>query len=154
ALSVMIALWIREPLVGRTRLWLMRLVALNAVIVAVVLLIVTLGAFWSHDPAWFFEPIAKMLRAKDRANLFVIREGLADFGPVFTAVALLSGVLWLALAGFLWGGKLKLAARSLVLISILLAFVSRAIVLPAMAAAKSYKPFMEQVNRQVQARKL
>ncbi len=154
ALSVLIALWFCEPLAGRTRLWLIRVIGINGAIVGLVLLIITLGALWNHDPAWFFEPIGKMLRPKDRANLFVIRDGLADFGPVFTAVALLSAALWLALAGYLWTGKLKLAARSLVLISILLAFVSRAIVLPVMVDAKSYKQFMVEVNRQVEAHEL
>lgn len=41
------------------------------------------------------------------------------------------------------------AALRLVLLSILLAFISRAIVMPVMAEAKSYRPFMEEVNQRV-----
>ena len=154
ALSILLGLWFRETVAGRIRLWLMRCVSINAVVVGVLLLVITLGALWNHDPGWFFEPIGKLLRAKDRANLMTIRHGLDDFSAAFTVVAVLSAVLWLALAGYLWQARLKAAARSLVVISILLAFVSRAIVLPAIAEGKSYKPFVAEVNRAVNEHKL
>jgi hypothetical protein len=41
------------------------------------------------------------------------------------------------------------AALRLVLLSILLAFITQAIVTPVMAEAKSYRPFMEEVNQRV-----
>jgi hypothetical protein len=41
------------------------------------------------------------------------------------------------------------AALRLVLLSILLAFITQAIVMPVMAEAKSYRPFMEEVNQRV-----
>ena len=152
ALSLLLAVWFRDHIPGLAwRKWLYRLIALNAALIGLVLLIITLGALWNHDPAWFFTPIGKMLRAKDRANLFVIRDALADFGGWFTVVAVLSSALWFALGQALWGENMLGAARRLVLIQILLGFVTRAIVMPAMADAKSYRPFMAAVNQRVSA---
>jgi len=41
------------------------------------------------------------------------------------------------------------AALLLVLLSILLTFVNRAIVMPVIAEAKNYRPFMEEVNQRI-----
>lgn len=155
ALSLLLAVWFYEATGGASaRQWLLRFIALNAVLVGVVLLVITLGALWNHNAAWFFEPIGKMLRAKDRANLFVVRDSLAGFGGSFTLVALLSSALWLALAHGLWRQQLRAAATCLILNAILLGFVTHKIVMPAIAETKSYKAFMQQVNRQVGAAKL
>lgn len=155
ALALLLALWLHEATVGASvRQWLFRFLALNAALVGVVLLVVTLGALWNHDAGWFFEPIGRMLRAKDRANLFVVRDSLAGFGGSFTLVALLSSVLCLALGYGLWRQHVRAAASCLILNSILFGFVTHKIVMPAIAETKSYKPFMEQVNRQVGAAKL
>ena len=152
ALSILLAIWFHDHVPGfAIKKWLYRAIAVNAVLVGLVLLVITLGALWNHDPAWFFEPIGKMLKPKDRANLFVVSDALANFGGTFTVVAVLSGALWLALAHSLWNAKLLAAAQRLVLISILLGFVTRAIVMPAIAAPKSYKPFMAAVNQRLSA---
>jgi hypothetical protein len=42
------------------------------------------------------------------------------------------------------------AALRLVLLSILVAFIAQAIVMPVIAEARSYRPFMEEVNQRVQ----
>ena len=44
---------------------------------------------------------------------------------------------------------MQAAASRLVLISLLLAFVTRAVVMPVIAAARSYRPFMEEVNKRL-----
>lgn len=155
ALALLMALWLRQALGGAAlRLWMFRLLAFNAALVGAILLVITLGALWNHDAAWFFEPIGRLLRAKDRANLFVVRDSLAGFGSVFTFVALVSAGLWLALGYVLWRGKLRAAAPCLILNSILFGFVTHQIVMPAIAETKSYKPFMQQVNRRVQSQPL
>src|SRR5207253_5221776 len=74
---------------------------------------------------------------------------LGMFGWSFTVVTLLSSVLWFSLAHRLWQGALQSAALRLVVISILFAFVSRAVVMPVIAEAKSYRPFMQEVNQRV-----
>ena len=131
------------------RIYFYRVIAVVAGVAGLVLFIITLGALWNHDPGWFFAPIERLLKPKDRANLVVIRNALATFGWSFTIVSLLSGLLWLSFAGCLWTGRLQSGAKRLVLISILLAFVTRAMVVPVMAEAKSYRAFMAEVNQQV-----
>jgi hypothetical protein len=115
------------------------------------LFIITLGGLWKHDPEWFFTPIEALLKAKDRANLVVVKNSLATFGWSFTVVSLLSALLWVSLAHSLWVGRLRSAAQRLVLISILITFVTRTAVMPAIAEAKSYRAFMEEVNQRVKS---
>ena len=149
-LALLTAAWFYRQVtaLGR-RIYFYRSIAVVAGVAGLVLFMITLGALWNHDPGWFFAPIERLLKPKDRANLVVIRNALATFGWSFTIVSLLSGLLWLSFAGCLWTGKLQSGARRLVLISILLAFVTRAMVVPVMAEAKSYRAFMAEVNQQV-----
>ena len=149
-LSLLTAVWFYRHVtaLGR-RIYFYRSFAVVAGVAGLMLFIITLGALWNHDPGWFFSPIERLLKPKDRANLVVIKNALATFGWSFTIVSLLSGLFWLSLARSLWTGKLQSAAKRLVLISIPLAFVTRAIVMPVIAEAKSYRAFMAEVNQQV-----
>jgi 4-amino-4-deoxy-L-arabinose transferase-like glycosyltransferase len=150
ALSVLTAMWFYHQGTtsgGRTLLY--RCIAIVAGFTGLLLLMITLGALWNHDPGWLFAPVETLLKQKDRANLLAIRSQLGTLGWSFTIVSLLSSALWLWLAGDLWASRMRRAALRLVLLSILLAFISRAIVMPVMAEAKSYRPFMEEVNQRV-----
>ena len=150
ALSVLTAMWFYHQGTtsdGRTLLY--RCIAIVAGFTGLLLLMITLGAVWNHDPGWLFAPVERLLKQKDRANLLAIRSQLGALGWSFTIVSLLSSALWLWLAGDLWASRMRHAALRLVLLSILLAFISRAIVMPVMAEAKSYRPFMEEVNQRV-----
>jgi hypothetical protein len=126
-----------------------RAVGVSAALVGTVLVVITLGGIWNHDPEWFFRPLGALLKPKDRANAMAVRDSLATFGWSFSLVLLVSAGLWLSLARYLWGIKLKPAALQLVLISILLAYVTRSAVVPAIAEARSYRPFMKGVNERV-----
>lgn len=150
ALSMLTGIWIYEqiPAFG-TRLMLYRAIAIFAGVVGLVLLVITVGAFWNHDPRWFFTPIERLLEAKDRANLVVVKNELATFGWSFTVISLLSSAVWLALAQSLWVNRLKAAAHRMAFISILMAFVARGVVIPEIAQTKSYREFMDQVNQLV-----
>ena len=150
ALSLLMAAWFYHQVtaLGR-RIYFYRSIAVVAGVAGLILIIVTLGALWNHDPGWFFAPIEHPLKPKDRANLLVIRNALATFGWSFTAVSLLSGLLWLSLARSLWIGRLRSAAWRLVLIAVPVAFVTRAVVMPVIAEAKSYRAFMTEVNQLV-----
>src|SRR4029453_3670157 len=53
-------------------------------------------------PVGFFRLSNRLLKAKDRANLLVVKNALATFGWSFTVVSLLSGLLWLSLAHSLY----------------------------------------------------
>ena len=150
ALSLLMAAWFYHQVtaLGR-RIYFYRSIAVVAGVAGLILIIVTLGALWNHDPGWFFAPIEHPLKPKDRANLLVIRNALATFGWSFTIVSLLSGLLWLSLARSLWIGRLRSAAWRLVLIAVPVAFVTRAVVMPVIAEAKSYRAFMTEVNQLV-----
>ncbi|MDZ4346404.1 MAG: glycosyltransferase family 39 protein [Candidatus Binatia bacterium] len=151
ALALLTAKWIYDQAsaVGGT-LVIYRSIAVFAGVTGFLLLIVTLGALWNHDPGWFFAPIERLLKPKDRANLLVVKNAIAGFGVIFTAAACLSGVLWLATAHSLWLARARSAARRLVPISILVAFIGWSMILPAIAESKSYRAFMEEVNRRVE----
>ncbi|MGE5306581.1 MAG: ArnT family glycosyltransferase, partial [Alphaproteobacteria bacterium] len=150
ALSVLMGLWFHEQIAAfGTRLMLYRAIGIIAAVVGVLLLAITLGGLWSHDPGWFFTPIERFLKPKDRANLIIVKNQLATFGWSFTVVSLLSAALWLSLAQCLWVSRLKAAAHRMALISILMAFVGRGVVIPEIAQTKSYRDFMDRVNRLV-----
>ena len=152
ALSLLMAIWFyQHGAAAGTRRVLYRLMAALAGAAGLMLIVVTLGALWSHDPGWFFSPVERLLKAKDRANLLVVKNALATFGWSFTVVALLSGLLWLSLARSLWVGRLRSAAWRLVLIAVAVAFITRAVVMPVIAEAKSYREFMSKVDQQVTA---
>jgi hypothetical protein len=150
ALSVLMGIWFYEQITAfGTRLMLYRAVGIIAGVVGVLLLAITVGGLWNHDPGWFFTPIERLLKAKDRANLVIVKNQLATFGWSFTVVSLLSSALWLSLAQCLWGSRLRAAAHRVALISILTAFVGRGVVIPEIAQTKSYREFMDQVNQLV-----
>jgi 4-amino-4-deoxy-L-arabinose transferase-like glycosyltransferase len=150
ALSLLLAAWFYDSQNTRgPRLLIYRGIAIIGVFTGATLLVITLGALWSRDQAWFFAPIEGLLKAKDRANLSAVREQLEHFGWPFTFVALLASVLWLSLARSLWFARMRSVAHQLVWVSILHGFVSWSVVMPAIAQAKSYRAFMIEVNRQV-----
>lgn len=152
AFSLLLGAWFYGQVETRgIKKLLYRFVALVAGVMGVVLLIIIAGDLWNHDHGWFFDPIGALLKAKDRANLLVVKDALGMFGWSFTLVTLLSATLWFSLARCLWLGELRSAAWRLVLIAVPFAFVSRSLVLPVIAEGKSYRPFMEQVSQQVKA---
>jgi 4-amino-4-deoxy-L-arabinose transferase-like glycosyltransferase len=152
ALSLMLGAWFYQQgaAVGRRRL-LYRCIAIVAGFSALLLLVISLGAIWNHDSGWFLALIEGLLKEKDRANLVAVRNEIGAFGWSFAVVSLLSAALWIWLGRDLWQGKVRPAAHRLVFISILQAFIIRAMVTPAIAEAKSYRSFMEAVNRHVGA---
>ena len=150
ALSLLMAAWLhRQEAASTAQSLLYRGIAIFAAVTGLLLLIITVGAMWRHDPGWFFAPIETLLKPKDRANVMVVRNQLAGFGWVFTFVALLSSALWLWLAACLWVSRMRAVAHRLLLISILLVMISHAVVMPVIAQAKSYRPFMDEVNQRV-----
>jgi hypothetical protein len=150
ALALLLAAWVYHHGVSTgARLILYRIVAGVAVLTGALLLIITIGAIWNHEPGWFFGPIAGLLKPKDRANLLVVQDALDTFGAVFTVVAFLSAVLWLALGRAFWHGKIRQAALLVVFIGVSLGFISRAIVIPVIAANKSYRDFVMNMERRI-----
>ena len=148
-LSLLLADWIYEQ--NRSigwRLLLYRTVAAVAVATAVVLLVISCGAIWNHEPGWFFGPIATLLKPKDRANLLLVQNAFDDFGAVFTVILLVMALLWFALGRAFWLGETRWAALLMLGIAIVSGVVSRATVIPVIAADKSYREFVVALDRE------
>ncbi|HEY7319695.1 MAG TPA: glycosyltransferase family 39 protein [Candidatus Binatia bacterium] len=148
-LSLLLADWIYEQ--NRSmgwRLLLYRTVAAVAAATAVVLLVISFGAIWNHEPGWFFGPIASLLKPKDRANLLLVQNAFDDFGAVFTVIILVMALLWFALGRAFWLGETRWAALLMLGIAIVSGVVSRATVIPVIAADKSYREFVVALDRE------
>lgn len=149
-LSLLLADWIYQQ--NRSigwRLLLYRTVALIAATTALILLIISFGALWNHEAGWFFAPIASLLKPKDRANLLVVQNALDNFGAVFTVIVLVMALLWFALSRAFWFGQIRPAALFVLGIAIVFGVVSRAMVIPVIAADKSYREFVVALDREI-----
>jgi 4-amino-4-deoxy-L-arabinose transferase-like glycosyltransferase len=151
ALAILTAHWFVNHGGGGRAVYYNRAVALFAGFTGVILLLVAAGDLWNHDPALLFGSIEPLLKPKDRANFTIVRNALASFGWPFTAAALASALLWLSLARCLWTQRLRAAVPRFVLIAVVFSFVARGLVVPKMAEARSYRPFMLEVDRLVKA---
>ena len=152
ALAILLAKWVVDYNgAAGARSYYFRAVAVFAGFTGAALVLVVLGDIWNHDPAALFSPIEGLLKPKDRANFVVVRKELAAFGLPFTVAALFAALLWFSLAHCLWFQRMRAAAARLALIAAVFSFVARGLVVPKIAEAKSYRPFMIEVNRLVRA---
>jgi hypothetical protein len=150
ALALLLAAWFYEVKnAGKGRLAIYRGIGVFAAVTGALLLVITLGALWSHDHGWFFAPIEGLLKPKDRANFLAVKNQLDDFGWIFTLVSLVAGSLWLTLSRSLWRGQMRSVAHQMVVISLIHCTVGWSIVMPVIAQTKSYRGFMMEVNRRV-----
>lgn len=150
ALALLLAVWFQQQLESRgIRALCFRLIAGFATLTGALLILIALGDLWSHDPGQLFAPIQRLLKPKDRANFLVIKNELANFGWKFDAASLLSALLWFSIAYCLWRDRLRAAAQQLVLLAVVFSYLSRGLIVPEIAAPKSYREFMIEVNRRV-----
>jgi len=150
-LALLLAAWVCQHAISAgARLIFYRIIAAVAVLNGALLGFITVGAIWNHEPGWFFGPIAVLLKPKDRANLLLIQDALDTFGALFTVTAFLAAVLWLALGRAFWLGKIRQAALLLIAISLPFGFISRGIIIPVIAADKSYRDFVREMERRVE----
>jgi hypothetical protein len=150
AVALLLAAWFYAPSdPAKGRLVIYRCFGIFAVVIGGLLLVITLGALWSHDPGWFFAPIEALLKPKDRANVMAVRSRLDDFGWTFTILSLCAAALWLSLIGSFWHGQMRSAAHRLVAIAVIHGTIGWSLVMPVIAQGKSYRDFMSEVNRLV-----
>jgi hypothetical protein len=150
ALSLLMAAWfVNHKGAAGARSYYNRAIGLFAGSTGVILLLVIVGDLWNHDPGLLLGPIERLLQPKDRANFILVKNELANFGWPFTMAALAATLLWVSLARCLWSHRLHAAVPRLVLIAIVVSFVARGLVVPRIAEARSYRPFMIEVNRLV-----
>ena len=119
ALSLLLADWFyRAKGTEKSRLMIYRGIAIFAAVTGVLLLMITLGALWNHDHAWFFATIENLLKPKDRANLIAVKSQLEHFGALFSLMSLVLAALWFSLARSLWFGRMRSVAHQLVPVAI------------------------------------
>jgi hypothetical protein len=123
--------------------------ALFAAFTGTVLLLIVVGELWNHNPALLFGPVEYLLKPKDRANFALVNGELADFGRPLAFAALVSALLWFSFARCLWSQRMLAAALRLILLAVVFSSIARTLVVPKIAEAKSYRPFMSQVNQLV-----
>jgi 4-amino-4-deoxy-L-arabinose transferase-like glycosyltransferase len=150
ALALLLADWFhRQVGSAGVRSILFRALAVFAALTGLLLLLIAFGDLWGHNPGWLFSPIESSLKPKDRANFLVVTRQLADFGWKLDFASVLSALLWFGLGYCLWKGRLRAAAQQLVLLSVAIGFVTHGLIYPEIAATKSYREFMSEVNRRV-----
>jgi len=150
ALSLLLAEWFyHASSSGKARLITYRSIGVLTAMTGGLLLVITLGALWSHDPGWFFAPIEVLLKPKDRANVLAVRTQLENFGWIFTLLSVSAAFLWLSLTRLLWVGQMRAVAHRLVVISIIHGIIGWSVVMPVIAQQRSYRDFMAEVNERV-----
>jgi 4-amino-4-deoxy-L-arabinose transferase-like glycosyltransferase len=150
AVATLTALWLSKHEQGSgIRVYYYRAVAVFAAFTGAVLLLVVVGELWKQNPVLLFSPIEALLKPKDRANFALVSREVAAFGKPMAVAALLSALLWISLARCLWAQRMRAAAPRLILIAVVFTFMARAMVVPKLAEARSYRPFMHRVNQLV-----
>jgi hypothetical protein len=145
SLALLLGAWFYSaPSAGKSRIGIFRGIAAIAMLAFTVLLLVSLG-----EANWFFSFIEGMLKPHDRDNLMAVRNQLDGLGWTFTVVSLSTALAWLSVSCSLWLGKIRLAAYQLVAVSVLHAVIGFGMVRPLVAANKSYRDFMSEVNCRV-----
>jgi 4-amino-4-deoxy-L-arabinose transferase-like glycosyltransferase len=150
ALALLLADWFQRQAgsIGIRSIF-FRALAVFAALTGVMILLIVFGDLWGHNPGWFFAPIESALKPKDRANFLMITRQLADFGWQFDLASTVSALLWCGVSYCLWTGRLRAVAQQLVIMAIVTGFVTHGLVLPEFAATKSYREFMNEVNRRI-----
>jgi hypothetical protein len=150
AVAILTARWFLRGTDGKTSAYYCRGIGLLAGITGLILLIVVIGDLWNRDPTFLLGTIDPLLKPRDRANYAAIKSALSDFGWSFTAALLIAALLWFSLARCLWTHRLRAAVPHFVAIAVVFSFVARGVVVPAVAATRSYRPFMSEVGRLVE----
>jgi hypothetical protein len=145
SLALLLGAWFYSALsAGKSRIGIFRGIAAIWALASIVLLLVSLGV-----AKWFFSFIEGLLKPHDRDNLMAVQDRLDGLGWTFSAILLSTALAWLSVSCSLWLGKIRLAAYQLVAVSVLHAVVGFGMVRPLVAANKSYRDFMSEVNRRV-----
>ena len=113
------------------------------------LLASVVGLFAGENVSWLFSYVETMVKAKDQVALAMVREALARNGWIFLSLFLLSSALWIAAGLRLLAMDQRAAAGCLAALSLLVGLAVQGMVMAALAEARSYRPFMDEVNRRV-----
>ncbi|MBI3061454.1 MAG: hypothetical protein HYY83_05695, partial [Deltaproteobacteria bacterium] len=150
ALALLTAVWLTGSEGGGIRAWGLKSVGgLCLLLGAGALLASIVGLFAGENVSLLFSYVETTVKAKDQAALVIVRDALARKGWIFLPLFLLSSVLWIAAGLRLLAMDRRAAAGCLAALSLLVGLVVQGMVIASLAEARSYRPFMEEVNRRV-----
>ncbi|MFQ5849130.1 MAG: ArnT family glycosyltransferase [Candidatus Binatia bacterium] len=150
-LSLLVAGWFQRSIgIGKGGQIALRLLGVGSLVLAMILLVSIARVVWDSEPAWFLSVFAPALEPRDQANLLIVKEGLVRAGGLFIFFLFFSSVLWISLSCNLWTLHIRALPSRLALISLLSGLLVQNIVIPSIAEARSYGPFMRAVNRVVE----
>ena len=148
-LSLLVALWLLGGVENAVRSLGLKTVGWVSLIMGAVLLVAAWGILDPGHLSWFFSFLETMLKPKDQAQLSVVARNLKQAGWILVLSILLSAGLWFASALQLLRGKAWAAALSIGSISVLTGLLVQGALLPAVAEARTYKSFLQEVNRRL-----
>lgn len=150
ALALLTAVWLKGSEGGGIRAWGLKSVGgLCLLLGAGALLASIAGLFAGEGVSLLFSYVETTVKAKDQAALVIVRDALARNGWIFLPLFLLSSVLWIAAGLRLLAMDQQAATGCLAVLSLLVGLVVQGMVMASLAEARSYRPFMEEVNRRV-----
>jgi 4-amino-4-deoxy-L-arabinose transferase-like glycosyltransferase len=149
-LALLTAIWLGSRAQGAIRTWGFKSVGGLCLLVGVVGLLASLaGLFSGAGPSLLFSYVEAAVKPKDYAALIIVRDFLARNGWLFLSLASLVSILWLAAGLLLLTTSHRAAVACLAVLSLIAGLSVRGMVMAAVAEARSYRPFMEEVNRRV-----
>jgi hypothetical protein len=147
--SLLAAVWFLRGGDPRDRALGLRLVGAFSVIVGLALLLVAWAIMEPGWPRWGFAALARFLRPKDQFQLAAVQQALGQAGKGAAAALLLFAGLWCATAVPLLAARARSGAAGLAILSMVASLLAQRAVVPSIAEAKTYKSFVQEVNRRV-----
>ncbi len=146
--SLLTAAWfMRSVTAVKWEITALRALSVISLLVALIFVVSIPKAVWEGEPMWFLSALLPLLKSIDQAKLWIVKEEMARAGWFFVLFLLLSSLLWLSLGRSLWNLQIRSLPWNLAGIAILSWLLAQSVVLPALAGARSYGPFMLEVNR-------
>jgi 4-amino-4-deoxy-L-arabinose transferase-like glycosyltransferase len=147
-LALLIAVGIRRwQLALHTRPAGLQIVAWLAAVIGAVILLPALSGLFGQDLFWPFHVIESRLKPDDVQQFRAIREASGAGGMLIPAFLLMSALLWFLTAGSLFKYQWTSFVGALTVVSVLSFIMIQGSLLPAVASERSYKSFVEAIER-------
>lgn len=150
ALSLLIAKWLRTVRVrDAVTVSGLRLLGGFLLLICLVLGDVLFDVVWKGGTPRLFSLVSSMLKPNDRAGMVVVQNSLGRAGWIVLSLLGLWVFLSVLLAWDLFRFRLWQVSLNLLLLSLLTWTLSQSAFVPAIAEARSYAPFMREVNQRL-----
>ena len=150
ALSLLLAAWLtkRVRFGKRERIGLRLLGAVSGALGGLFTLWIV-GLLWYDEPGWVLDWLIPLLKPRDQSNLLMVKGELGQGAGFFTLFLCVSAALWFSAAKRLRALDLRAVPSRFIALALLSGFLVQNLFIPPLAKSKSYRPFMQQVDRAV-----